>query len=154
MGGDLVNGNWFDDSLHVAASLRRLRIGPACEEALAWSKILGIPIYRILWRALRAALPPALTPAAIYSAPDGSYMPENTETSLRSSAPVNLFSSHWIASAPGAPEIFPGSHEDAGAAHTATIRAIAASGLHASVRSPPADGISYDGADGGSLPAR
>ena len=41
--GDLMMGNWFDDSLQVAASLRRFRIGRACEEALAWSKILRLP---------------------------------------------------------------------------------------------------------------
>jgi asparagine synthase (glutamine-hydrolysing) len=80
--GDLMSGNWFDDSLQVAASLRRLRIGRACEEALAWSKILRLPVYRILWRAFQAALPPALAPAAIYAAPDGSYAPRNIETSL------------------------------------------------------------------------
>jgi asparagine synthase (glutamine-hydrolysing) len=100
MGGDLVNGNWFDDSLQVAASLRQLRIGQALEDGLKWSKILGLPIYRVLWRALRAALPSALTPPAIYSASDGSYMPENTETSLRSSDPVNLFSNHWLQAPP------------------------------------------------------
>jgi asparagine synthase (glutamine-hydrolysing) len=80
--GDLMMGNWFDDSLQVAASLRRFRIGRACEEALAWSKILRLPVHRVLWRALRAALPPALAPAAIYAAPDGSYAPRNVETSL------------------------------------------------------------------------
>ena len=50
--GDLMMGNWFDDSLQVAASLRRFRIGRACEEALAWSKILRLPVYQILWRAV------------------------------------------------------------------------------------------------------
>lgn len=80
--GDLMMGNWFDDSLQVAASLRRFRLGRACEESLAWSKILRLPVYRVLWRALRAALPPSLAPAAVYAAPDGSYAPANVETSL------------------------------------------------------------------------
>ncbi len=40
-GGDLVTGNWFDDSLQVAGPLRRLRMGRACQEALDWSKVLG-----------------------------------------------------------------------------------------------------------------
>lgn len=84
-GGDLMTGNWFDDSLQVAASLRRLRVGRACEEALAWSKLLRLPIYRILWRAFRASLPPALAPAAAYAAADGSFAPKNDETSLVSS---------------------------------------------------------------------
>jgi len=80
--GDLMNGNWFDDSLQVAASLRRFRIGQACEEALAWSKILRLPIYRILCQAFRAALPPAVSPAAIYAAADGSYSPKSSDTSI------------------------------------------------------------------------
>lgn len=84
-GGDLVMGNWFDDSLQVAAPLRRFRLGQACEQALAWSKILRLPVYSILWRALLAALPPSLAPAALYTALDGSYTPGSTETSLLAS---------------------------------------------------------------------
>jgi hypothetical protein len=75
-------GNWFDNSLQVSASLRRFRIGQACEEALAWSKILRTPIYQILIRAFQAALPATLSPTAIYAAADGSYVPKNVETSL------------------------------------------------------------------------
>ena len=81
-GGDLMMGNWFDDSLQVAASLSHLRISKAWKEALAWSKILRRPVYSILWQGFRAALPPSLSPAAIYTAPDGSYAPRSTETSL------------------------------------------------------------------------
>src|SRR5258705_2634536 len=80
--GDLMMGNWFDDSLQVAASLRRLRVGRACKEALAWSKILRTPIYQILSRAFQAALPAPLSPTSIYAAADGSYVPKNVETSL------------------------------------------------------------------------
>jgi asparagine synthase (glutamine-hydrolysing) len=80
--GDLMMGNWFDDSLQIAASLRRFRIGTACEDALAWSKILRRPIYQILWRAFQAALPPALASPAIYAAADGSYTPKSVATSL------------------------------------------------------------------------
>jgi len=108
MNGDLMMGNWFDDSLQVAASLRRLRIGRACEDALAWSKILGLPIYWILWRALRAALPPALAPAAVYTIPDGSYTPKSAVTSLLPgscdriglSEPGSLFSNAWMQAPP------------------------------------------------------
>jgi asparagine synthase (glutamine-hydrolysing) len=98
--GDLMMGNWFDDSLQVAASLRRLRIGRACEDALAWSKILRLPIYRVLWRAFQAALPPALAPGAIYTTPDGSYMPKSTETSLLSAEPGSFFSNAWMQAPP------------------------------------------------------
>lgn len=80
--GDLMMGNFFDDSLQVAAHLREFRLRRACRDALAWSKILSLPIYSILWSAGRAALPAALAPAAIYSRPDGSYMPKVSEDSL------------------------------------------------------------------------
>jgi len=106
--GDLVMGNWFDDSLQVAAALRHFRIGQACRESLAWSKILGLPIYWILWRAIRAALPPALAPAAIFTTPDGSYNPKSTATSLLPgfcnrtglSEPGSFFSNAWMQAPP------------------------------------------------------
>jgi len=102
MNGDLMMGNWFDDSLQVAASLRRFRIGRACEESLAWSKILRLPISWVLWRALRAALPPAFAPAAIHSLQDGSYVRRSAETSLvaSSSEPESLFSNAWMQAPP------------------------------------------------------
>jgi asparagine synthase (glutamine-hydrolysing) len=103
--GDVMMGNWFDDSLQVAGALRGLRLGRACKEALAWSKILRLPIYTILRRGLRAALPPALAPAAIYMAGDGSYMPKSAETSLLSGASAAdteqfLFSNAWMHAPP------------------------------------------------------
>jgi asparagine synthase (glutamine-hydrolysing) len=106
--GDLLMGNWFDDSLHVAASLRRFRIGRACEEAFAWSKILRLPVYAVLCRAFRAALPPSLAPSAIYAAPDGSYTPKSTETSLLPRfgdrtvpcQPGSFFSDAWMQARP------------------------------------------------------
>jgi asparagine synthase (glutamine-hydrolysing) len=82
--GDLMMGNWFDDSLQIAAPLRHLRIGRACDEAVAWSKILRLPVYPIVWRGLRAAFRSPLTPAAIYAVADGSYAPRSLETSLTS----------------------------------------------------------------------
>lgn len=107
-GGDLMMGNWFDDSLQVAASLRRFRPGRACEEALAWSKILRRPIYQVLWRAFQAALPPAFTPAAIYATEDGSYAPKSIETSLVSASAgrtgfselESFFSNDWMQAPP------------------------------------------------------
>ena len=82
MNGDLMMGNWFDDSLQVAASLRRFCFGRAYNEAIEWSKILRLPMYRILWHAFCAALPPAFAPASVYADIDGSYMVRSTETSL------------------------------------------------------------------------
>jgi len=80
--GDLVMGNWWDDSMQVAASLRRFHIARAFEEALGWSKHLKIPTFWILWRAFRTALPPALGPSATFVPTDGSYVPKSTPTSL------------------------------------------------------------------------
>jgi asparagine synthase (glutamine-hydrolysing) len=98
--GDLLMGNWFDDSLQVTASLRRFQPGRAIGEALAWSKILHFPVYRILWQAAQAALPPTLTPAAIYTNGDGSYAPKSVETSLTLPEPANTFSNDWLQAAP------------------------------------------------------
>ena len=106
--GDLLLGNWFDDSVQVAASLRRLRIGRAFKEAVAWSKILRLSVYQVLWRAAQVALPPALTPAAIYTTADGSYAPRSVETSLVSrfvertgvSESSTFFSRDWLRAAP------------------------------------------------------
>ena len=81
-GGDLMLGNWFDDSLQVAASVRSLRPGKAFKEALAWSKILRRPIHQILSQAIQAALPSAWSPAGVYATVDGSYTPKSDETSL------------------------------------------------------------------------
>ena len=99
--GDLLMGNWFDDSLQVAASLRRFQIGRAFEEALEWSKILRLPVYQILWRAAQATLPSSLIPAAIYTIGDGSYAPKSVETSLVSQFEASsFFSNDWLQAAP------------------------------------------------------
>lgn len=101
--GDLVMGNWFDDSLQVSGSLRRFRLAQACKDALEWSKVLRLPIHRVLWQAARAALPSPLAPATVYGIGDGSYTPKSTETSLALglvdrlglSEPNNFFSDMW-----------------------------------------------------------
>src|SRR5262249_50136419 len=100
-GGDLMTGNWFDDSLQVAASLSHLRLGRAWKEAIAWSKILRLPVYSVLWRGFRAALPPSLAPAALYTTPDGSYAPKSTETSfLRGFESESFFTDALMQAAP------------------------------------------------------
>lgn len=106
--GDLLMGNWFDDSLQVAASLRRFQIGRAFGEALEWSKTLRRPVYQILWHAAQAALPPSFTPAAIYATADGSYAPRSVETSLDShfsfrtgvSDSARFLSNDWVHASP------------------------------------------------------
>jgi asparagine synthase (glutamine-hydrolysing) len=108
LNGDLMMGNWFDDSLQVAASLRRFRIAQTCKDALEWSKILRLPVYQTLWQALRASLPPPLTPRAVYAREDGSYTVKNTETSLMPrlvdrlgiSESRDIFSDTWMQALP------------------------------------------------------
>lgn len=106
--GDLMMGNWFDDSLQLAGLLRRLRVIRTCKEAVNWSKVLRLPVYRVLWQAVAAAFPATLAPAAIYAASDGSYMVKSTETSLVPglidriglSDSGNFFSNAWMEARP------------------------------------------------------
>jgi len=116
LNGDLMTGNWFDDSLQLAATLRHFRIGQACGEALAWSKILRLPVYRILWRGFKAALPPLLSSASMYAIADGSFAPKNTATSVLpgfgdrtgASDPDSFFSKDWIQAEPERRKYFRG----------------------------------------------
>jgi asparagine synthase (glutamine-hydrolysing) len=82
LNGDLATGNWFDDSLQVSGALRRGRLSQAWREALAWSKVLKVPIAWILGRALRATFPCPAISRHVYSL--GEYVAaESTETSLQ-----------------------------------------------------------------------
>jgi len=51
--GDFIMGNVVDDSDQVADYLRQRRFLQAAREAFSWSQSLRVPIYSILWRALR-----------------------------------------------------------------------------------------------------
>ena len=107
LNGDLMMGNWFDDSLRVSALLRRFRIASTCKEAIDWSKKLRIPIYRILWQAACAALPPTFAPGIWNIATDGSYAIKSAETSLSPSlveriglSESGIFSRDWMKAPP------------------------------------------------------
>ncbi len=50
--GDVVMGNWLDDSAQVGVLLSQGHIVSALKQSLAWSKSLRIPISWVLWRAL------------------------------------------------------------------------------------------------------
>lgn len=80
--GDLIMGNWWDDSDQVAGLLRNGRIGMAFSDALRWSKLLRIPVAWVLWRACLASLPPAVTPIGVYRDDDGAHVPKNLEDSI------------------------------------------------------------------------
>ena len=105
-GGDLVMGNWFDDSLQVAGWLRGLRLGRACREAFGWSRVVRKPAASILARGLRAALPVLSHASAIYSVDglltadqDTSLLPEFCRrTGIHD--PHNVFSRQWLAAPP------------------------------------------------------
>jgi len=51
--GDFVMGNLADDCDQVADYVEQRRWGAAVREALAWSQAIQIPVYSILWRAMR-----------------------------------------------------------------------------------------------------
>jgi len=55
--GDTVMANWWNDSSQVAGLLRDGRLGAALQQSLAWSKLLHVPIGRVLWKAVLASLP-------------------------------------------------------------------------------------------------
>jgi asparagine synthase (glutamine-hydrolysing) len=54
--GDLVMGNWLDDSEQVAALLEERKFSAALKEAFAWSHSLRVPVHSILWRAARSSV--------------------------------------------------------------------------------------------------
>jgi asparagine synthase (glutamine-hydrolysing) len=56
--GDFVMGNMLDDSGQAVDYLRKGHWMKAAREAYEWSQALGIPIYPLLWRALRTAYSP------------------------------------------------------------------------------------------------
>jgi asparagine synthase (glutamine-hydrolysing) len=51
--GDFLMGNTVDDSDQVADYLQNAQFLQAAREAFSWSQSLRVPIYSILWRALR-----------------------------------------------------------------------------------------------------
>jgi asparagine synthase (glutamine-hydrolysing) len=83
-GGDLVMGNWFDDSLQVAGALRRGHLGQAWQQALGWSRAVRIPVAWILGRALRVTLRSTTRADALYAV-EGASVPACGDTSLLSS---------------------------------------------------------------------
>jgi asparagine synthase (glutamine-hydrolysing) len=57
LGGDLMMGNFVDDTEQLAGPLRRGDIRVALREAIGWSSATRVPLAGILWRGFRAALP-------------------------------------------------------------------------------------------------
>jgi asparagine synthase (glutamine-hydrolysing) len=106
--GDLVMGNWDDDTDQVSALLRQGRIGSALKDALAWSKVLRIPITWVLWRAFVSSMPRSLVPAVSWLTVDGFSTSKSSEDSIAPdfrqrmglSDPHRFFSREWIDAPP------------------------------------------------------
>lgn len=78
--GDLIMGNTADSTSQVAEWLSKYRIVDACREAYGWARADQVPVYPILWQALREAWlswVPSMSPD---SAPGA--MRTNTDDSL------------------------------------------------------------------------
>ena len=105
--GDLVTGNWFDDSLQVAGALRHGHIAEALTQSFAWSRLLQVPTASILARALKATLGYGDSHHNLYSV-EGLLAPRRTETSLVAAFQRatgvddarNVFSSRWAEAPP------------------------------------------------------
>jgi len=80
--GDFIMGNRWDDSHQISGLLRRGRFSSALKASLAWSKVLRIPVYWVLYRALVSSLPSRIAPIHAYESADGPYSPRNTEDSI------------------------------------------------------------------------
>jgi asparagine synthase (glutamine-hydrolysing) len=70
--GDFVMGNMLDDSEQAVDYLREGRWIGAAREAYQWSQALRIPIYPLLWRALRTAYSPWTAAIETGASNDGS----------------------------------------------------------------------------------
>lgn len=102
--GDLVMGNWGDDSDQVAGLLSEWRIGAALKESLAWSKMLRIPIYWVIGRAFLLSLPPALAPKRLHQGMEISHVPSDRRDSIapafRQRVEAPSVSKDWIHAPP------------------------------------------------------
>ena len=105
--GDLIMGNRWDDSLQVCSPIRGGRIPSALKASLAWSKVLRIPIYWVLWRGMLGNLPPRFAPVRLYESKDGSYAPGNMDDSIAPrfrnrflDTPATRASRMWLDAAP------------------------------------------------------
>ena len=106
--GDLVMGNWWDDSEQVAGLLRDAHFGAALKQAFAWSKVLRVPMGWILGRAFLSSLPPSLGAAKACSLTGWPDMPQDLEDSIAPafrkrtglSGTQTFFSQEWIHARP------------------------------------------------------
>jgi len=53
--GDLVMGNWYDDSEQIAAEIARGRWVQAIRSSLDWARVLGTPVSALMAKSVRSA---------------------------------------------------------------------------------------------------
>jgi asparagine synthase (glutamine-hydrolysing) len=107
--GDLTMGNWGDDSDQVAGHLRAGHIGSALRQALAWSKVLRIPIYWVLGNAFLLNLPPSFSTRKVRR-PERSAAPSSDEDSIapafRERTATSHLSTQWMEAPPERRKLF------------------------------------------------
>jgi asparagine synthase (glutamine-hydrolysing) len=81
-GGDLMMGNWVDDSDQLAARLRQGQFRQAFTDAVGWSKATRVPAPALLWRGLRACLPARWPISSRYKTQSGTMVRERHGDSL------------------------------------------------------------------------
>jgi asparagine synthase (glutamine-hydrolysing) len=103
LGGDLMMGNFVDDTEQLAGPLRRGDIRVALREAIGWSRATRVPLPGILWRGFRAALPAewpiaskyeVVPNAAIRKHHDDSLLPK-FKSKVGLTSPDGIWSTRW-----------------------------------------------------------
>jgi asparagine synthase (glutamine-hydrolysing) len=103
--GDLIMGNTVDDSDQVADFLRNANFVRAAREAFSWSQALRVPIYSILWRALRANCTSSTAPIVANSVCDQYGKMDSLAPEFRKRVALSDYDreqeSRWQAAPPG-----------------------------------------------------
>jgi asparagine synthase (glutamine-hydrolysing) len=106
--GDFVMGNMVDDSEQAADYLREGHWLRAAREAYEWSRELRVPIYPLLWRALRTAYSPwaaSIEPGALDRASTGRAQGHSLSAGLLKRVSLNcgeqLPERNWRGARPG-----------------------------------------------------
>lgn len=103
LGGDLVMGNFVDDTEQLAGPLRRGEMRVAFREAISWSKAARVPLGGILWRGLRAALPAEwsaaskydVLPSAVFRERYGDSLAPQFKSQVGLTDPDGIWSTRW-----------------------------------------------------------
>ena len=103
--GDFVMGNIYDDSDQVADYLHNHQFFEAAREAFSWSQSLRVPIYSVLWRALRMNCSSWVAPDVASSMCDRYAHIDSLAPSFRKRVALSEYDSHhefhWDEAPPG-----------------------------------------------------